>query len=199
MTGATLKAERTSVAPAESLVSPFGMIFSAPRERRMASVSGGNAISESACPHHACPAGRGELYELYRHLFRVVGEGFHDIALMIDHRELLRCERQKRALKEDGKKNDEEGDMEDDVIHRRLRISDDGQYDGRGAEKACEGDQSACGSGRFERGKESEDAEGPCHEGQEERDEGRQAMRSQGASMAWREVQAGRRSSWREE
>lgn len=40
-----------------------------------------------------------------------------------------------------------------------------------GAAKACEGDQSACGSGRFERGKESEDAEGPCHEGQEERDE----------------------------
>lgn len=122
-------------------------------------------------PAPRMPRGQGELYELYRHLFRVVGEGFHDIALMIDHRELLCCERQKRALKEDGKKNDEEGDMEDDVIHRRLRISNDGKYDGRGAAKACEGDQSACGSGRFERGKESEDAEGPCHEGQEERDE----------------------------
>ena len=95
------------------------------------------------------PRGQGELDELYRHLFCVVGEGFHDIALMIDHRELLRCERQKRALKEDGKKNDEEGDMEDDVIHRRLRISDDGKDDGRGAAKACEGDQSACGSGRL--------------------------------------------------
>ena len=75
---------------------------------------------------------------------------------MIDHRELFRCERQKRALKEDGKKNDEEGDMEDDVIHRRLRISDDGKDDGRGAAKACKGDQSACGSGRFERGKDYE-------------------------------------------
>lgn len=43
--------------------------------------------------------GQGELDELHRHLFGVVCEGFHDITLMIDHRELLRCERQKRALK----------------------------------------------------------------------------------------------------
>ena len=53
-------------------------------------------------PAPRMPRGQGKLDELYRHLFRVVREGFHDIALMIDHRELLRCKRQKRALKEDG-------------------------------------------------------------------------------------------------
>ena len=45
------------------------------------------------------PRGQGELDELYRHLFRVVREGLHDIALLIDHRELLCGERQKCALK----------------------------------------------------------------------------------------------------
>lgn len=61
--------------------------------------------------------------------------------------------------------------MEDDVIHRRLRISDDGKDDGGGSAKACEGNQCACSSRGLEGSKEGEDAEGPCHEGQEERDE----------------------------
>ncbi len=53
-------------------------------------------------PAPRMPRGQGELDELHRHLFRVVGEGFHDITLLIDHRELLCGERQKCALKQNG-------------------------------------------------------------------------------------------------
>ena len=74
-------------------------------------------------------------------LAAVIGEGFHNVFVFVDHMQLFGDQRQQRALERNGKQHHAENHMEQVVL--RLRFADrrhNGEYDGGRAAEAREGD-----------------------------------------------------------
>ena len=115
--------------------------------------------------------GDGKLDELHRCFFGVVVEGFHDVVGVIDHVQFSCSQGQERALEKDGEKDNEECDVEDYIVRRRLGVGHNGKYDGRRAAKSREGgerhDSLRCAEGRHE----PKDRKRASDEGHEEGDE----------------------------
>ena len=81
-----------------------------------------------------------ELDKIDRRFVDIVGEGFENVPAFVDHGELLRNERQERALHGDGKEHDDKDDVEKIVFHiHRRDHGHDGEHDGRGTAQPGEG------------------------------------------------------------
>lgn len=104
--------------------------------------------------------------------FAIVGEGFEDIGVFVDHIESQRNSRDQSSLKEDRNQDDAEDDMIDlgfavgGIDDRHCR-----KYDGGGPAQSRPGYEKALVGGAVKRREDSEDGERSCDEGQKEHDD----------------------------
>ena len=129
-----------------------------------------------------------ELDEIDRRFIHIVGEGFENVAALVDHVELFRNNRQQRALKCDGKQHHDKHDVEKIVFHRNWRDhSDDRKHDRRRAAQARKGHEHSARQTSAKRRHEDKRGHWARDEGEEKSD--RQRRQDDIDHLRWKREQ----------
>ena len=108
---------------------------------------------------------------LDRHLLGIVGEGLHDVRVLVDHPEPAGGKGNQRSLDDDGEEDDEEDDVKQAVRRGSARNrGHDREYDGAGAPQPAPGDQHLLLLGAAEGLHDGKDRGRTADQGQEQGD-----------------------------